>query len=194
MFDFLQKKITLTSTYSLMLSKENKNNSIILNELKLEIAQQNLKDDTKQRFVNVIAYNFDPLYRHQMLMGFLFILIRVFENISNIKNMFNKSVIHNIQIFFPESMCDSKTPNEECIQVAKLQNKNKNKNSLFSITSLKNKIKFLSLFSLSFLPYIDANFKINNLIKPFKQLTNINMNDPKFSKPNYMFYQLSSAV
>jgi hypothetical protein len=50
-----------------------------------------------------------------MLMGFWFILIRVFENISNIKNMFDKSVICNIQIFFPESMCDSKTPDEECI-------------------------------------------------------------------------------
>jgi hypothetical protein len=93
--------------------------------------------------------------------------------------MFDKSVICNIQIFFPESMCDSKTPDEECIWVAKLQNKNKNKNSLFSITSLKNKIKFLSLFSLSFLPYIHANFKINNLIKPFKQLTNIDINNPK---------------
>jgi hypothetical protein len=58
-----------------------------------------------------------------MLMGVLFILIRVFENISNIKNMFNKSVIFKILFFFPESMCDSKTPNEECIQVAKLQNK-----------------------------------------------------------------------
>jgi hypothetical protein len=72
-------------------------------------------------------------------MGVLFILIRVFENISNIKNMFNKSVIFYLKkCFFPESMCDSKTPNEECIQVAKLQNKNKNKNSLFSITTLKN--------------------------------------------------------
>ncbi len=45
--------------------------------------------------------------------------------------MFNKSVVCDIQFFFPESMCDSKTSNEECIQVAKLQNKNKNKNSLF---------------------------------------------------------------
>jgi hypothetical protein len=91
-------------------------------------------------------------------------------------------------------MHDSKTPNEECIQVAKLQNKNKNKNSLFSITSLKKKKKLLSLLSLSFLPYIHVNFKINNLIKPFKQLTNIDINNPKFSKPNYMFYQLSSIV
>jgi len=62
-------------------------------------------------------------------------------------------------------MHDSKTPNEECIQVAKLQNKNKNKNYLFSISSLKRKRKSLTLFSLSFLPYIHVNFKINNMIK-----------------------------
>ncbi len=160
----------------------------------MKLCKKNIKVDTKQRFVNVGAYNFDPLHCHQMLMGFLFILIRVFENISNIKNMFNKSVICNIQFFSSESMRDSKTPNEECIQIAKLQNKNKNKNSLFSNTSLKRKITFLSLFSLSFLPYIHANFKIKNLIKPFKQLTNIDINNPKFSKPNYMFYQLSSTV
>jgi hypothetical protein len=124
-------------------------------------------------------------------MGFLFILIRVFENISSIKNMFNKSVIRNIPKK-NQNLCDSKTPNEECIQVAKLQNKNEN--SLFSITSLKRKRKLVSHFSLSFLPYIHVNFKIKNLIKPFKQLTNIDINNPKFSKLNYMFYQLNSTV
>jgi hypothetical protein len=85
MFDFLQKNYTNLNRFP--------------NAFKIK--QKNLKDDKKQRIVNVSAYNFDPLYSHQMLMGFLFILIRVLENISNIKNMFNKLVIHNIQFFFP---------------------------------------------------------------------------------------------
>jgi len=87
--------------------------------------QKNPKDDTKQRFVNVSAYNFDPLHRHQMLMGFFFILIRVFENISNIKNMFNKSVICNIP----------KKIQNLCV-IQKLQMKN-----VFKLQNYKIKIK-----------------------------------------------------
>jgi hypothetical protein len=37
-------------------------------------------------------------------------------------------------------ICDSRTPNENCIHVATSQNNFENKNSIFSISSLKRKI------------------------------------------------------
>ncbi len=99
--------------------------------LNLKLHQKNLKNDTKQRFVNVSANNFDPLYHHQMLMGFLFILIRVFENISNIKNMFNKSVIRNIQ---------NKIQNLCVIQKLQMMN-------VFKLQNYKTKIKIKTPYS-----------------------------------------------